>query len=284
MTDFVALPGLLQILSIISRNRQFQAGWSFLRNNILALFPILPDFVPWGDRKRTYTNKNRRNRNLWGCYGIHFVQWILLPQEAGRIWKQDPFRYRHLWSKTAFEGTGWFDRWRIHKSERHDGGGLLYRTRLRTVLHQCEEVPFPITHERLSGTVYEEEEFELDALLGKLTYEALESGHIQFEEYSVYCKERILQVLNEHRELKTILLKLLGSIRQNRIIVIESGYIWSKRISEAGHRTRWMGQGHAVAGENMVERCIAAVTFLTSDKRLRQFRGSIYSGGWTCIL
>ena len=56
-------------------------------------------------------------------------------------------------------------------------------------------------------------------------YEALESGHIQFDEYSAYCKERILPVLNEHRELKTILLDLLGAIRQKRIIVIESGYM-----------------------------------------------------------
>ena len=29
-------------------------------------------------------------------------------------------------------------------------------------------------------------------------YEALESGHIQFDDYSAYCKERILPVLNEH--------------------------------------------------------------------------------------
>ena len=180
-------------------------------------------------------------------------------------------------------------------------------TRLRTVLHRCGEVPFPITHEGPSGTVYEEKEFELYELPGKLTkeadthsevsanpflkeiyrycewigyeedtayvfllrdallayvfylgkgrnhifpwlisrrfleditkteymdddirlplYEALESGHVRFEEFSVYCRERILQVLNEHRELKTILLNLLGSIRQNKIIVIESGYM-----------------------------------------------------------
>lgn len=56
-------------------------------------------------------------------------------------------------------------------------------------------------------------------------YEALESGHIQFDDYSAYCRERILQVLNEHPELKTILLDLLRPIKQNRIIVIESGYM-----------------------------------------------------------
>ena len=185
--------------------------------------------------------------------------------------------------------------------------GFSCLTRLRTVLQRCGEVPFPIDHERLSSTVYEGAEFELDELLGKLTkeavtrsdvstnpfleeikrycewigykedtayvflmrdallpfvffrsrsrdnifpwlisrrflediteteyvdddirlplYEALESGHEKFDEYFVYCRERILPVLNEHPKLKTILLKLLGSIKQNRIIVIESGYM-----------------------------------------------------------
>ena len=56
-------------------------------------------------------------------------------------------------------------------------------------------------------------------------YEALESGQIQFDDYSAYCKERILSVLNEHPKLKTLLLDLLSSIKQNRIIVIESGYM-----------------------------------------------------------
>ena len=37
--------------------------------------------------------------------------------------------------------------------------------------------------------------------------------------------ERILSVLHEHPKLKTILLDLLSSIKQNRIIVIESGYM-----------------------------------------------------------
>ena len=56
-------------------------------------------------------------------------------------------------------------------------------------------------------------------------YEALESGHIRFDDYSAYCKERILPVLNEHPKLKTILLDLLNTIKQSRIIVIESGYM-----------------------------------------------------------
>lgn len=56
-------------------------------------------------------------------------------------------------------------------------------------------------------------------------YEALESGHIQFDEYSAYSKKRILQVIDKHPKLKTILLDLLSSIKQSRIIVIESGYM-----------------------------------------------------------
>ena len=56
-------------------------------------------------------------------------------------------------------------------------------------------------------------------------YEALESGHIQFDEYSAYSKKRILPVINEHPELKTILLDLLSTIKQSRIVVIESGYM-----------------------------------------------------------
>ncbi len=56
-------------------------------------------------------------------------------------------------------------------------------------------------------------------------YEALESDHIEFEDFFPFCKERILKALDNHQELKTILLGLLGSIKQSRIIVIESGYM-----------------------------------------------------------
>ena len=56
-------------------------------------------------------------------------------------------------------------------------------------------------------------------------YEALESGCIRFDEYSAYCNKKILPVINEHPELKTILLDLLSSIKQSRIVVIESGYM-----------------------------------------------------------
>ena len=180
-------------------------------------------------------------------------------------------------------------------------------SRLRSVLQQCGESPFPIDHERLTEPVYGTDEYELEALLGNLMesadnhsalsanpflediqrysewigyekdiayvflmrdallpyiffrsrerdnihpwlisrrflediteteyvdddirlplYEALESGHVQFDDYSDYCRKRILQVLNEHPKLKTILLDLLRPIKQNRIIVIESGYM-----------------------------------------------------------
>jgi len=56
-------------------------------------------------------------------------------------------------------------------------------------------------------------------------YEALESGHTSFDTFSSFCRERILKALDNHQELKTILLDLLGSIKQNRIMVIESGYM-----------------------------------------------------------
>ena len=73
--------------------------------------------------------------------------------------------------------------------------------------------------EDITGTEYVDDDIRLPL------YDALESGHIRFDDYSAYCKERILPVLNEYPELKTILLDLLNTIKQNRIIVIESGYM-----------------------------------------------------------
>ena len=55
-------------------------------------------------------------------------------------------------------------------------------------------------------------------------YEALESGYILFEDFFSFCKNRMLAVLDQHLELKQILLELLSSIKENKIIVIESGY------------------------------------------------------------
>ena len=73
--------------------------------------------------------------------------------------------------------------------------------------------------EDITGTEYVDDDIRLPL------YDALESGHIRFDDYSAYCKERILPVLNEHPKLKTILLDLLNTINQSRIIVIESGYM-----------------------------------------------------------
>lgn len=56
-------------------------------------------------------------------------------------------------------------------------------------------------------------------------YEALESDCINYDDFSFFCKERILRVLDGYPKLKTILQDLLGSIKQKKIIVIESGYM-----------------------------------------------------------
>ncbi len=94
---------------------------------------------------------------------------------------------------------------------------VFFRSRGRDNIH-----PWLISRrflEDITETEYVDDDIRLPL------YEALESGHIQFDDYSAYCKERILQALNEHSKLKTILLDLLSSIKQNRIIVIESGYM-----------------------------------------------------------
>ncbi len=94
---------------------------------------------------------------------------------------------------------------------------VFFRSRGRDNIH-----PWLISRrflEDITETEYVDDDIRLPL------YEALESGHIQFDDYSAYCKERILPALNEHSELKFILLDLLSSIKQNRIIVIESGYM-----------------------------------------------------------
>ena len=180
-------------------------------------------------------------------------------------------------------------------------------TRLRAVIRKAGASPFPIDHEKLSGTSYSKEEHELERLLGKLIsgskdqntlsgnpfladirqynewigyeedtayiflirdallpyvyfsgrnrtnlypwlvsrrfleditkteyadddirlplYEALESGHTTFDDFSAYCQDKIIPVLDEHPKLKSVLLDLLGCVKQERIIVIESGYM-----------------------------------------------------------
>lgn len=56
-------------------------------------------------------------------------------------------------------------------------------------------------------------------------YEALEEGYTAFDDFSGYCKKRIASVLDERAELKAVLLELLGSIKHDKIMVIESGYM-----------------------------------------------------------
>lgn len=55
-------------------------------------------------------------------------------------------------------------------------------------------------------------------------YETLESGRIQFADFKQYCRRQILSELNAHAELKQVLLALLGSVSERKIIVVESGY------------------------------------------------------------
>ena len=55
-------------------------------------------------------------------------------------------------------------------------------------------------------------------------YEALESGCMAFGDFSAFCKSGMKAVLNRHGELKRILSGLLGTIKENRIVVVESGY------------------------------------------------------------
>lgn len=55
-------------------------------------------------------------------------------------------------------------------------------------------------------------------------YEALEAGCNEFDEFRDFCKGKILSVLNLHVQLKRALIKLLSSIKEKKIIVVESGY------------------------------------------------------------
>ncbi|WP_026652162.1 hypothetical protein [Butyrivibrio proteoclasticus] len=180
-------------------------------------------------------------------------------------------------------------------------------TRLREVLKNNGAIPFPIDHERLPDTLYDNKEYEMEEVIEKLIsdagscssdsdnpfletiyrycewigheedtayvflmrdailpyvffksrnkdnlypwlisrkfleditkeegadddvriplYEALENGYIRFDEYFTYCKGEILSSFDYYPELKELLLNLLGSIKQKRIVVVESGYM-----------------------------------------------------------
>ena len=82
--------------------------------------------------------------------------------------------------------------------------------------------PWLISRRFLEG-ITETEDVDDDIRLP--LYEALESGYTEFNAFYAYCKEKIIPVLDEYPKLKNNLLALLGSIKQKKIIVIESGYM-----------------------------------------------------------
>lgn len=55
-------------------------------------------------------------------------------------------------------------------------------------------------------------------------YEALEYGHICFDDYRSCCKKQMLAVLEQHGKLKDLLSCLLFSVKEKKIVVVESGY------------------------------------------------------------
>ena len=65
---------------------------------------------------------------------------------------------------------------------------------------------------------------DIDDAIRLPVYEALEYGHISFDDYRSCCKEQILAVLERHGLLKDLLSRLLSSVKEKRIVVVESGY------------------------------------------------------------
>lgn len=55
-------------------------------------------------------------------------------------------------------------------------------------------------------------------------FDALEAGLEAFEPFFAYCRAEILKVLDAHAELKAALRSLLGSIKEERILAVETGY------------------------------------------------------------
>ncbi len=64
----------------------------------------------------------------------------------------------------------------------------------------------------------------LDDEFRRPIYEALEGGILEYGEFKEFCGERIRGVLKEHPTLEEILKGLLGEIREEKIIIAESGY------------------------------------------------------------
>ena len=65
---------------------------------------------------------------------------------------------------------------------------------------------------------------DIDDAIRLPIYEALEVGHISFDDYRSYCKEKMLAVLERHEKLKDLLFRLLSSVEEKKIVVVESGY------------------------------------------------------------
>ena len=80
--------------------------------------------------------------------------------------------------------------------------------------------PWVINRDFLRRTAGE----SVDDLLRLPVYEALESGVPDYAAFSAYCKPRIQKVLCRYPALERILRELLSTIREKKILVIESGY------------------------------------------------------------
>lgn len=65
---------------------------------------------------------------------------------------------------------------------------------------------------------------DIDDAIRLPIYEALEYGHISFDDYRSYCKEKMLAVLERHEKLQDMLSRLLSSVKEKKIAVVESGY------------------------------------------------------------
>lgn len=56
-------------------------------------------------------------------------------------------------------------------------------------------------------------------------YDALESGNIEFKDLFAFCKNKILAIINQNLRLKKMLFELLSGINEQRIMLVESGYM-----------------------------------------------------------
>jgi len=81
--------------------------------------------------------------------------------------------------------------------------------------------PWIISRKFLSGVTGQE---NVDDEVRACFYKALEAGIIDYPAFQAYCKADVRVTLEKHPALKKALLQLLGSIKEDRILVIESGY------------------------------------------------------------